>query len=45
MVVGGHGQSRSLVVKYDGLDAGDGVREDSQPWVVFKSGEGRVNGY
>ena len=42
MVVGGYGQSRYLAVEFDCLDVGQGVREDSQPWVIFKSGEGRV---
>ncbi len=45
MVVGGYGQSRPLVVESDCLDDGQGVREDSQPWVICKSGEGRVYGH
>ncbi len=43
--VGGYGQSRYLVVEAYCLDAGKGVREDSQPWVIFKSSEGRVYGH
>ncbi len=45
MVVWGHGQSRYLVVESYGLDVGEGVREDSQPLVICKSGEGRVYGH
>ncbi len=45
VVVGGYGQSQSLVVEADCLDDEHGVREDFQPWVIFKSGEGRVYGH
>ena len=45
VVDGGYGQSRSLVVESDCLDVGQGVRENSQPWVIFKSGEGCVYGH
>jgi hypothetical protein len=45
MVVGSYGQSRSLVVESDCLDDGHRVREDSQPWVICKSGEGCVYGH
>ena len=31
MVVWGPGKSRALVVEPNGLDAGEGVRKDSQP--------------
>ncbi len=45
VVVGGYGQSRSMVVEVDCLDDDQGVREDSHQWVIFKSGEGRVYGH